>query len=102
MALGKTAKVVPMDGFHYDDAVLEARGLRARKGAPDTFDVSGFTHLLNRLRVEAEVAIPVFDRQMELSRAGAGIALLPRLFGDRDTDLMLVAAPLRCRCGRRG
>lgn len=39
---------------------------------------------------------------LTVARAGAGIALLPRLFGDRDTDLMLVAAPLRCRCGRRG
>ena len=29
--LGKGARVVPMDGFHYDDRVLEARGLRSRK-----------------------------------------------------------------------
>lgn len=35
-ALGQGAKAVPMDGFHYDDAVLIARGARARKGAPDT------------------------------------------------------------------
>ncbi|MFN3969896.1 MAG: hypothetical protein ACK4L4_00810 [Gemmobacter sp.] len=26
--LGPGARVVPMDGFHYDDAVLNARGLR--------------------------------------------------------------------------
>ena len=32
--IGTGAKVVPMDGFHYDDAVLIARGARARKGAP--------------------------------------------------------------------
>jgi pantothenate kinase len=72
-ALGPGARVVPMDGFHYDDRVLDARGLRARKGAPETFDVAGFLALLSRLRLEDEVAIPVFDRSMELSRAAADI-----------------------------
>ncbi|MDO8881816.1 MAG: nucleoside triphosphate hydrolase [Pseudotabrizicola sp.] len=74
-AIGPGARVVPMDGFHYDDAVLTARGLRARKGAPETFDVAGFVSLIRRLRDEAEVAIPVFDRQMELSRAAADVVL---------------------------
>ncbi len=72
-ALGLGAKAVPMDGFHYDNAVLIARGARNRKGAPDTFDVQGFRHLLTRLRVEEEVAIPLFDRNLEISRAGADI-----------------------------
>jgi pantothenate kinase len=72
-ALGQGAKAVPMDGFHYDDAMLIARGARARKGAPDTFDVAGFRHLLTRLRTEDEVAIPLFDRDLEISRAGADI-----------------------------
>jgi pantothenate kinase len=71
--LGAGAKVVPMDGFHYDDAVLLARGARGRKGAPDTFDAQGFFHLLRRLRHEDEVAIPLFDRALEISRAGADI-----------------------------
>lgn len=69
-----TAIVVPMDGFHYDDIVLEQRGLRARKGAPETFDYRGFEALLRRIRaVEPDIAIPVFDRGIELSRAGAAI-----------------------------
>ncbi len=72
-ALGAGAKAVPMDGFHYDDAVLVARGARDRKGAPDTFDAHGFLHLLRRLRTEDEVAIPLFDRTLEISRAGADI-----------------------------
>ena len=71
--LGAGAKAVPMDGFHFDDAVLLARGARGRKGAPDTFDAAGFFHLLRRLRVEDEVAIPLFDRDLEISRAGADI-----------------------------
>ena len=72
-ALGQGAKAVPMDGFHYDDRVLIARGARDRKGAPDTFDAQGFFHLLRRLRSEGEVAIPLFDRDLEISRAGADI-----------------------------
>lgn len=72
-ALGPTARVVPMDGFHYDDAILIARGQRARKGAPETFDVAGYRHLLTRLRAEDDVAIPVFDRALELSRGSADL-----------------------------
>ena len=72
--LGETAIVVPMDGFHFDDAVLNARGHRPRKGAPFTFDAAGFEVILKRIRVSApDVAIPVFDRTMELARAGADI-----------------------------
>lgn len=73
-----TAAVFPMDGYHYDDQVLEERGWLSRKGAPHTFDVSGFAHMLGRLRCndEDEVAVPVFDRSIEISRAGARI--IPR------------------------
>lgn len=69
------AEVVPMDGFHYDDMVLEARGWRPRKGAPHTFDVDGFGAALDRLRADdgRDVAIPVFDRAIEIARAGARI-----------------------------
>lgn len=72
--LGETAVVVPMDGFHFDDIVLNARGHRPRKGAPFTFDAAGFEILLKRIRArEPEIAIPVFDRTMELSRAAADV-----------------------------
>lgn len=69
--------VLPMDGYHYDNAVIEPMGLLSRKGSPDTFDAAGFTHLLNRLQekrdtdLEQSVAIPVFDREQDLARAGA-------------------------------
>jgi pantothenate kinase len=69
-----SAAVVPLDGFHFDDAVLRARGLAARKGAPETFDFAGFETLLKRLHGgEPDVAIPLFDRAIELSRAAAAI-----------------------------
>lgn len=72
-ALGHGARVVPMDGFHFDDAVLTARGHQSRKGAPHTFDVAGFNHCLTRIRAGEEVAIPVFDRSLELARAAADV-----------------------------
>ena len=66
------ATVFPMDGFHFDDAILEARGDRPRKGAPHTFDVDGYRHALMRLReATSDVAVPVFDRSLELSRGSA-------------------------------
>ncbi|MDZ4094215.1 MAG: nucleoside/nucleotide kinase family protein [Paracoccaceae bacterium] len=71
--LGAGARIVPMDGFHLDNAVLDARGLRPRKGAPETFDADGFLHLMHRLRQGGDVAIPVFDRGMDLARAAADI-----------------------------
>lgn len=69
------AAILPMDGYHYDDRVLEARGQRPVKGAPQTFDVGGFRVMLARLRAndEAEVAVPVFDRDLEVARAAARI-----------------------------
>jgi pantothenate kinase len=67
------AAVLPMDGFHFDDQVLIPRGLRPSKGAPETFDVDGFAHMLERLRSNrgSEIAVPVFDRSLEIARAGA-------------------------------
>ncbi len=67
--------ILPMDGFHFDDAVLEARGDRPRKGAPHTFDVDGLAVMLDRLRAGdgRDVAVPVFDRAIEIARAGARI-----------------------------
>jgi len=62
-----------MDGYHYDDALLNQLGRRQRKGAPDTFDVPSLQHMLRRLRDHSgdPIAVPVFDRDLEISRAGA-------------------------------
>ncbi len=72
------AAILPMDGYHYDDVLLEEMGRRAQKGAPDTFDVGGYRHMLQRLRAddEAAVAVPVFDRAIDIARAGS--RLIPR------------------------
>ena len=71
--LGARAALVPMDGFHLDNRILDARGWRARKGAPHTFDAVGFVHLIRRLGVEDEVLLPVFDRSLDMSIAGAEV-----------------------------
>jgi len=68
------AALLLKDGYHYDDGLLEAMGRCPRIGAPDTFDVGGgLAHTLARLRArdEAVVAVPVFDRSIEIARAGA-------------------------------
>lgn len=67
--------ILPMDGFHFDDEVLNSRGHLARKGAPHTFDVNGYFAALARLSKDdgCEVAIPIFDRSIEIAKAGARI-----------------------------
>ena len=66
------AALMPMDGYHLDNAILIERGLLPRKGAPQTFDVDGLARDLERLRAGGrEVVVPVFDRTLDLARAGA-------------------------------
>jgi len=67
------AAVLPMDGYHLDNRVLDARQLRARKGAPETFDVAGFAATLQRLTQPGEVIHAVFDRGQDCAIAGAGV-----------------------------
>ncbi|SRR6056297_3500835 len=82
---GRKAAVLPMDGYHFDDGLLRALGLLERKGAPDTFDVSGLWHMLRRLKdnTEEAVAVPVFDRELEIARGAA--RLIPQ-----STDIIVV------------
>lgn len=67
------AVVVPMDGFHLDNSVLDTHGTRHIKGSPSTFDAAGFVSLLGRLSITSEqsIYIPVFDRTMDLTRNAA-------------------------------
>ncbi|QGK71062.1 nucleoside/nucleotide kinase family protein [Allosaccharopolyspora coralli] len=64
-ALGSSALVVPMDGFHLSQAELRRLGRRDRMGAPDTFDVFGYVDLLRRIRRREPVSAPAFDREIE-------------------------------------
>ncbi|WP_062517389.1 nucleoside/nucleotide kinase family protein [Demequina gelatinilytica] len=60
---GVPAAYLPMDGFHLPAAELDLRGLAARKGAPDTFDVVGYVAFLAQVREAREdVLAPDYDR----------------------------------------
>jgi pantothenate kinase len=66
------AEILPMDGYHLDNAILDARGWRSRKSAPHTFDVAAFARDLARARAADEpMFAPVFDRGLDLSRGSA-------------------------------
>ncbi len=59
--------IVPMDGFHLANSIIEGTELASRKGAIDTFDVGGFLSLLARLRAgtESVVYAPSYRRGLE-------------------------------------
>jgi pantothenate kinase len=61
------AVVVPMDGFHLGNAIIDGTPLRQRKGAIDTFDAGGYLSLLRRLvrRDEPVVYAPAFRRTLD-------------------------------------
>ena len=90
------AAIVPMDGFHLDNAVLEARGTLARKGAPFTFDADGYAALLKRLRMEADrdIAVPVFDRRLDLARASGAIITSEHRFLIAEGNYLLLDDPV--------
>ena len=67
-ALGPTAVLLPMDGFHLPQATLVELGRRDRMGAPDTFDVPALLAILDALTVQNSglpVRAPGFDRVTE-------------------------------------
>lgn len=66
------ARVVPMDGFHLSNDILQARGLLPRKGAPQTFDAKAFVALVSRLGDAGEVPYPTFDRGRDAVIADGG------------------------------
>lgn len=88
--------LVPMDGYHLAQALLESRGLEHRKGAPDTFDGAGYVALLRRLRSETsrEIFAPVFRREVNDAIAGAiAVPAETRLIITEGNYLLLEEAP---------
>lgn len=74
-ARGQQTAVVPMDGFHLDNRLLDADGSRDRKGAAHTFDASGLIRLVTTLQSDQAVVYPLFDRSRDIAIAGAGRVL---------------------------
>jgi pantothenate kinase len=77
---GHKVSLVPMDGYHLAQSVLDELGLADVKGAPHTFDGYGFVALLRRLKETPteQIWAPRFDRSLEDSIA-AGIGIAPEV-----------------------
>lgn len=77
-ALGDTAVLVGMDGYHLAQEHLERLGRAERKGAPDTFDAAGYVALLHRIRTPdaGTVYAPEFRRAIE-EPVAAAVAIPP-------------------------
>jgi pantothenate kinase len=73
IAGAEIAAVVPMDGFHLPNDILESRGIRHLKGVPETFDPEAFGQLLRRLRRETRstVLCPEYSRVLHAAVSGA-------------------------------
>lgn len=74
--LADVAALVPMDGYHLANEELARLGLSDRKGAPPTFDRTGFATTLARLRPVAvpnapPIYLPRFDRALDAAVAGS-------------------------------
>lgn len=66
------AALLPMDGYHLDNRILEAHNLLDRKGAPETFDSTGFCKAVEGLaKTDETIFFPSFDRSLDLSIAGS-------------------------------
>ena len=73
-SLSPAPPVVPMDGFHLAQDIIEKNGLAGRKGAPETFDAWGFVHLVERIARPTDDSVvyaPRFNRDIEEPIAGA-------------------------------
>ena len=72
-AVGPTAALVAMDGYHLAEAELHRLGRHERKGAIDTFDAAGYASVLGRLAAggPATVYAPAFHREIEEPVAGS-------------------------------
>ena len=78
-ALGPTAALLPMDGYHLPQQRLRELGRRDRMGAPDTFDVPGFVDAIARVKNSGSTQFAAdFDREIEEPVPNA-IAFQPEL-----------------------
>ena len=64
-SLGECAKIVPMDGFHFENQQLKDLNLLHRKGSPKTFDAYGFLELIKNIKKKENLSFPIFDRDAD-------------------------------------
>lgn len=92
-----SAAILPMDGFHRDNDWLNARGLRAVKGAPETFDVEGFSACLATVKAaQTDTPVPTFNREIDaVVPGGDTIPAAARFILVEGNYLLLTRAPWR-------
>ncbi|MSO25916.1 MAG: nucleoside/nucleotide kinase family protein [Candidatus Nanopelagicaceae bacterium] len=78
------AVLVPMDGYHLSNKLLAEHGSSDRKGAYDTFDATGFSELMKRIKfdLKSDIYFPIFHREVEESIVAEGVVL-------KDTKLVI-------------
>ena len=64
-AMGPGVQALPMDGFHLDNDRLRELDLLHRKGAPQTFDATGFLSAVDALSRGRLKTWPGFDRDAD-------------------------------------
>jgi pantothenate kinase len=92
--LGRSAKVLPMDGFHLDNDRLQEMGLLHRKGAPETFNALGLVELMRKMRGNETLLYPTFDRKKDRTIPNSGrITQEDRIVLVEGNYLLLETAP---------
>ena len=92
--LGRSAKVLPMDGFHLDNDRLQEMGLLHRKGAPETFNALGLVELMRKMRGNETLLYPTFDRKKDRTIPNSGrITQEDRIVLVEGNYLLLKTAP---------
>ncbi|MDP1852247.1 MAG: nucleoside/nucleotide kinase family protein [Candidatus Planktophila sp.] len=71
----ETTALVPMDGYHLSNSQLAFLGRAERKGAPDTFDSSGYSNLMHRIKTtfNEDIYFPRYHREIEEAIAADGV-----------------------------
>jgi pantothenate kinase len=57
-----SAAYLPMDGFHLSNKRLAQLGMLERKGAIETFDISGYLNVLGNIKSGKQIHVPTYDR----------------------------------------
>ncbi|WP_422781719.1 nucleoside/nucleotide kinase family protein [Plantibacter sp. Mn2098] len=70
--------IVPMDGFHLSNRILEELGRLSEKGASDTFDDAGYAALIARIRAGREETVYAPDFDHGVGEPIAGSIAVPR------------------------
>ena len=77
---GTACGLLPMDGFHFDNTLLEEQSMLSRKGSPETFDVDGFASTVKHLKAGEEVSVPYFNRCLDCVERDAAIITAAQRF----------------------